>query len=782
MRLARWLNKKKKGLALLLAPFLLFLLLDFLFPLPLPGQHSQDFAQVITDNKGQPLRVFADADGVWRYPIKPEDVSPLYLEALLNYEDRWFEHHPGVNPLSLMRAVGQWLYYGRAVSGASTLTMQVARLLDPHSKSIPGKLKQIFRALQLEWHLEKSDILTLYLNYAPFGGPLEGVEAASFAYLGKSSSQLSHAEAALLAVLPQSPSRNRPDRYPLRAEKSRNKLLDRLATYEVWHADTITSAKQEPVLAEYNTAPLQAPLLARRLAKRYPQQRVIRSTIDSELQSVLAEQVKEYAESFPVGTSAAALIVENKTRSAVAYVGAADFGDSLRYGHVDMIQAQRSPGSTLKPFLYGIAIDEGLVHEKSLLLDTPADFNGYRPENFHQGFSGPVTLRSALQRSLNLPAVQVLEALTPEVFYARLASAGLKLNLPHSSKPNLSLVLGGAGTNLESLTTTFSSLANQGYAGPIRLSQFDPDSKGRRLLSPQSAWLISDILRGVSLVGSPIERISAQRHHRIAFKTGTSYGFRDAWVLASSQNYTLGVWVGRPDGSILMDNFGRRSAVPLLKRILNVLPASGLAPSPRPEQLSKSVICWPLGTTLTMNETPWCHQQHSSWLVDGMAPPTLVEPQQQQWAQSLTSIWVDDAGKRLTPNCLTSTRQTLKVALWPQSLDSWLPLKWKRSTLLPELATHCEEDQVLRQTLAIRGIQAQATLYSAPSDNALPKVLLHLEGAQGEAHWFINGQWLSATANKEHALEWQATKEGAFEISVIDSAGQIARLNFNVRS
>ena len=353
---------------------LTLLALDFAFPPPLPK--ARDTSTLVVARDGTPLRAFADRDGVWRYPAAPESVSPLYLQALLNYEDRWFWRHPGVNPWALLRAGGQWMQRGRIVSGGSTLTMQVARILDRHSRTPWGKLKQLLRALQLEAHLSKREILTLYLERAPFGGTIEGVEAASWAYLGKPASQLSQAEAALLAVLPQSPSRLRPDRHPEAAQAARDKVLARMAKLGVWSEQDVRDARIEPVVARSLQPPLQAALLAERLRQAQPREARIESTLDVELQRTLEERVSAYFSALPERTSAALLVVDNASMEARAYVGSVAFGDKARLGHVDMVRAWRSPGSTLKPFLYGLALDDGLIHSESLLIDAPQSFGG----------------------------------------------------------------------------------------------------------------------------------------------------------------------------------------------------------------------------------------------------------------------------------------------------------------------------------------------------------------------------------------------------------------------
>jgi len=362
-------------------------LADRIWPLPMP---SDDLARVVLAEDGTPLWRFADADGVWRYPVSPEQVSPLYLQALLTYEDRWFYHHLGVNPMALVRAAWLNARGGRVVSGGSTLSMQVARLLDPHDRTLAGKLRQLWRTLQLEWHLSKRDILQIYLDRAPFGGTLQGVAAASWAYLGKSPLHLTPSEAALLAVLPQAPSRLRPDRHPERAERARNKVLQRLAQYRVWPEQRLREAAEEPLVLAPRQEPALAPLLARRL-NTPGSPPLIRTTVDAGLQRRLEDLLLGWRARLPERTSAAILVVDAQTMAVRAYLGSMNLTDARRFGQVNMVRALRSPGSALKQFLYGLAMEDGLIHSEALLQDVPRLYGDYRPGNFSSGFSGPVS-------------------------------------------------------------------------------------------------------------------------------------------------------------------------------------------------------------------------------------------------------------------------------------------------------------------------------------------------------------------------------------------------------
>ena len=756
------------------AAVLLFFVLDARYPLPNVDPSSL-YAKVVVARDGSPLRAFADPSGIWRYPVAMDEVSDNYLDALIQYEDRWYWRHPGVNPLALGRAAWQNLRHHRVVSGGSTLTMQVARLIDPHSRTLGGKAWQIFRALQLEWHYDKAAILTMYLNRAPFGGPLEGVQAAAFAYLGKSAAQLSDAEAALLVVLPQAPSRNRPDRFPLRAEQARNKVLGRLARRGHWSPQRVEDAKRETVWAQFQSQPMTAPLASRRLIGTAGQTRVLRTTIDIELQQGIAEHIRNRAASLPASTSIAVLVMENRTLAIRAYLGSADFADDTRFGHVDMVDAVRSPGSTLKPFLYGMALDAGLIHSQSLLSDAPSGFGDYRPENFSEGYGGPVSVTDALQRSLNVPAIQVLDRLGTHAFLARLRHAGIHIKLPAGATSNLALGLGGAGTTLEALVGAYSALANGGLAGRPRLLADEP-VRQRRLLSAGAAWIVRQMLMDNHRPDQPAAHLMQYHDRPLAWKTGTSFGFRDSWTLGVTGDYTLGVWLGRPDGTPLPGFYGGRSAAPILFTLVDALARSPYtaAPDGPPPSVTQATVCWPLGGLADLTPEAHCHQRKTAYLLDGQVPPTLAETGD----ANPVSLWINPAtGHRVDARCGVASQEKRDVALWPKTVDPWLPGNYKRSRLIPPYDTACSQPPALATgALAIVGLQDGSIIKALDTP---PTLALHALGGQGMHHWFINGELrytLPGTAVQPHEIRQQ----GPLRVTVVDEVGRSAEVNLKV--
>lgn len=756
------------------------LVVDVACPLPQPTADSPTLTVLAAD--GTPLRAWPGDDGAQRQLTTPEAVSPRYLEALLHYEDRWFRWHPGVNPVALARAAWQWARHGRIVSGGSTLTMQVARLVDDKAtgRTVPAKLRQIARALQLELHLSKHEILALYLNLAPMGGPLEGVETASRAYLGKGAADLSQAEAALLVALPQSPTRLRPDRAVAAAQAARDKVLTRMQTLGVWTAADVADAKLERVFAPPLRARWLAPLAAERLrqqARREGQaSAVIQTTLDAGLQARLEQLLTDRLNTLPDANSMAALVVDNRTLEVRGYAGSADFNDARRGAHVDMVRAHRSPGSTLKPFLYAMALDEGLIHSESLLIDAPQNFGGYAPGNFQADFSGPVSVSEALQRSLNVPAVDLLERLGPERFAGRLRHAGLRLRMPANAAPNLSLILGGGSTSLEELVGAYTALARGGLAARPRLTPGEPTQE-TRLMSEGAAFIVREILENGGRPGSPFR----EGNQRIAWKTGTSFGFRDAWALGVTDRYTFGVWIGRPDGTPNPGHFGANSAAPLLRDLAAALgPAEArqqLAPRHQPASVSAQAVCWPLGTAEAGTPAGQCLQRRTAWTLDGAVPPTL--PDRLRPGGLLEAAWTSGQ-QRVRPDCAPEASRH-DIARWPTLLQPFLdPAQRDPVDLLP-WRPGCAPGNPQGGALRIVGLEPGSVLRPTPGQTQI-SLRLQAVGASQGITWLLDGQ---LAGSSEHAGAVQVltlTRAGAHALTAMDGRGRWARLAFEVQA
>ncbi len=528
---------------------------------PLPLAPAQQVSTTIVDRHGKLLRAYAMADGRWRLPVDARTgVDPGYLKLLLAYEDRRFYSHAGVDPFALGRAAFQLVTRGHIVSGGSTITMQLARLMEPRrERSVYAKLRQMVRAVEIERQLTKDQILDLYLALAPFGGNLEGIRAASIAYFGKEPKRLSLAEAALLVALPQSPENRRLDRYPDVARIARDRVLDRMVEDGRVAIEDAAQAKSVPVSRMRKPMPILAPHSADQAMATVKDTPVIALTVDSGLQKTLEALARDRAIALGPNISVAIIAVDNESGDVLARVGSADYFDDRRAGQVDMTRAVRSPGSTLKPFIYGLAFEDGFVHPESLIDDRPIRFGSYAPENFDMTFQGTVPVRKALQLSLNVPAIALLDRVGASRLSSRLKQAGASLVLPKDEAPGLAMGLGGIGVTLQDLAQLYSGLARLGSTRPLReiVGTRDEPRDPLRLMDQVAAWQVGNVL-----IGTPPPENGV--HSRIAFKTGTSYGYRDAWSVGFDGRITIAVWVGRPDGAPVPGLVGRTAAAPIL--------------------------------------------------------------------------------------------------------------------------------------------------------------------------------------------------------------------------
>lgn len=538
-----------------------------------------DTSVEVRDRNGDLLRAYMVADGRWRLALQPDQVDPRFVEMLLAYEDKRFRDHAGVDPLALIRAAGQAMWHGRIVSGGSTLTMQVARLLeDTGTGTWPGKLRQIRVALALERRLSKAQILGLYLTLAPYGGNIEGLRAASLAWLGKEPARLTVAQGALLVALPQSPAARRPDRAPDQARAARDRVLARLARQGTISAETAQAATHEPVPVRRIAFPALAPHLADRARAQDATAPRHDLTLDAALQRLLENLATDALRGLGERISIAILAADHGTGEVLASVGSAGLAEDARQGFVDMTTALRSPGSTLKPLVYALAFDRGLAHPETLIDDRPVAFGTYAPQNFDGLFRGEVRVSEALRLSLNVPVVHLTEALGPAHLMAALTRAGIKTALP-GGQPGLAVALGGLGVSLEGLVQLYAGLANGGQTVPLRWRAGDMPDAGQQIVSRSAAWQVAHIMAGIP---PPLGAAGM----RLAYKTGTSYGHRDAWAVGFDGAHVIGVWIGRPDGTPVPGAFGGDLAAPVLfQAFQRIKPQADPLPPPPPETL-----------------------------------------------------------------------------------------------------------------------------------------------------------------------------------------------------
>lgn len=546
---------------------------DHAFPPPL--ENAREISAEVLDAEGQLLRAFATSEGRWRLGTTATDVDPQFVRMLIAYEDQRFWQHRGVDPIALARAAVQFVGNGRIVSGASTLSMQVARLIEPREgRSLTAKFQQLVRALQIERRLGKPEILDLYLTLAPYGGNLEGIRAASLAYFGKEPRRLTVAQSALLVALPQLPERRRPDRNPALAEIARGRVLQRMAVEKVVGEGEAERAGLAPIPSRRLQLPAYAAHLAEAAQRKEPNVKRHQTTLHRSIQQGLETVAKDAAGKLGAKVSVAMVMADVRTGEIVGEVGSADYFDASRSGWIDMTRINRSPGSTLKPFIYGLAFEDGLVSQETIIEDRPSDFFGYRPRNFDMSYQGDVSIRQALQLSLNVPAVRLLDAVGPTRLMVRFRCADVRPVLPPNEAPGLAIGLGGVGITLKDLVQLYAGLANRGR--PMQLGdgiQDKPETiEGEPLLEPVAAWNVADILSDVLPPAGAGQR-------GIAYKTGTSYGYRDAWSVGFDGNYVLGVWVGRPDNGAVPGLTGYGAAAPIL---FEGFAKSGIAVTPLP--------------------------------------------------------------------------------------------------------------------------------------------------------------------------------------------------------
>ena len=544
----------------------------------LPALIVQTSVEVL-DRHGDLLRAYTVADGRWRLGVQVSQVDPGFVAALLAYEDKRFYDHPGVDMRALGRAVAQAIWNGHVVSGGSTLTMQVARLLEEGGTgAVAGKLRQMRVALALERRLNKDQILQLYLQLAPYGGNLEGIRAATLSYFGKEPRRLTPAETALLVAIPQSPEYRRPDRSVERATNARDRVLARAQKDGLIDADQAAAARTEIVPGERRAFPAFAPHMSDRAVAEDTAAVVHQLTLDRNLQKALERLAADVVSGQGERLQVAIVVADHRSGEILASVGSAAFQSDARQGFIDMTRAIRSPGSTLKPLVYGLAFDEGLAHPETLIDDKPTDFNGYQPQNFDKQFLGTIRIRDALQQSRNIPVVALTNAMGPAKLLASLDKSGVAYDLP-GGQPGLAIALGGIGVTLEDMVQLYATIARGGVSLPLTHVMDGTRAEGQRVLSATSAWQLGDILAGLAPPpGAPA--------NRLAYKTGTSYGHRDAWAIGFDGRHVIGIWMGRPDGTPVPGAFGADLAAPVLfQAFARLKPALDPQPAPPPATL-----------------------------------------------------------------------------------------------------------------------------------------------------------------------------------------------------
>ncbi|MCY3724661.1 MAG: penicillin-binding protein 1C [Candidatus Poribacteria bacterium] len=798
---------------------ILFMLANWCFPLPKARLHPP-VSQIVLDRNGEWLRAFLADDGMWRFSYQSQQIfnksapsltqnshygtnattdtySPLLHQAILISEDRWFYYHYGINPISIATAIYDNLKAGEVVRGGSTITMQLARLMEPKARNIPNKFIEMFRAFQLEHAYSKSEILTFYFNMLPYGGNIVGTAAASRFYFNKPQHTLSLGEAALLAAIPNAPERLRPDRFPENARKAREKVLNRLLARRQISEQQWQEAVQEPIPHKRYPLPFKAPHLSRLLIKENRKKFGVRNpshsrttngrihtTIDAKVQDTAARLLSEYlgdAARKPSlrgshSTSTGAIIVmDTQNRHILAMVGSHDFFDRKALGQINGTLAPRSPGSALKPFVYALAMQEGLITPETLLFDVPVTYAGYTPVNYDGKYNGYVTARQALARSLNVPAVSLNARLKNRTLHAFLKQAGISTLAP-AQKYGLSMVLGGCEVNLLELTTLYAGLANMGEFGPYQLTkphQPKTENYSKRLLRQETSFIITEMLTNSQLPTNTVKNPEAFERTmnlpKIAWKTGTSYGHRDAWCIGYSPTFTIGVWLGNFDGKGTPMLSGTDAATPILFALFTALTGQDTHHwFTKPEQLKTRQVCTLSGAPVS----PHCPTHKEDVYIPGVSSVTVCAIHK--------PIYVDEStGYSLCSHCWGnndgSTGPSKKIfEEWPADAATWLAENGFAVSVLPAHNPLCTG--TISGNAPIILSPAEDTTYYIREGVSLENQKIRLTASASsrtqDLFWFLDGELIfQGNAGEQY---WLTPTKGKHVLTCVDAEGRSA--------
>ncbi|NLY74183.1 MAG: penicillin-binding protein 1C [Firmicutes bacterium] len=758
----RWARMGAYGLLFLLG----LKLVAFLVPIPKQGLFPPS-STLVFDADGKLLRAFTAPDGIWRISTSLDQISPVLQKFLIAYEDQLFYRHPGVNPLAIIRAYRQNKAAGRIVAGGSTITMQIARMSEPKERTWYHKLVEIARAIQLEQRFGKRRLLEIYFNIAPYGGNIEGVAAASWLYFGKEPTQLSHGEAALLAALPNSPSRLRPDLYPERARRARDKVLG-----IVYRKGLITKREYEEALAEpvpdaRRELPFIAPQFCQELKDKYPGKPRIYSTLKLNRQLLAETLLKEHLKGLDGQgiSNGAVVIIDNRSRALLAAVGSADFFDNAAQGQVNGYRAPRSPGSALKPFVYALGFEHGVITPQHYLEDVPIDFSGgYSPENFDKKFNGIVSAREALGRSLNVPVINVLLMLGENGLYPLLRRINLS-TVAADDRYGLTIALGGCEVTLIELTALYSALANGGIYRAPQLTLEQPQNPSTRLFSAGAAYLVTEILSEISRPDLPAcwEFTSLPK---IAWKTGTSYGYRDAWSIGYNPRYTIGVWIGNFSGEGRPGLIGAEAAAPLLFDLFNKVDSGEQGWFTSPATVDTRQVCAVSGLV----PGRYCENLITESYLTDCSPD-------QECSFHQSYLLDPRSGYRLPPHYHSSTNAVEKTFIkWPPRIAAWREANGYPVERIPPLIPEWQRLQ-----------PGQAPVIRSPSENyvyhlregiALEFQKICLEAAAAndvhKLYWFVDGKLLGVVAPGERLF--YMPEVGGHRVVCQDDQGRSAEM------
>ncbi|MBN1825482.1 MAG: penicillin-binding protein 1C [Candidatus Eisenbacteria bacterium] len=758
---------------LVAAPFLLFEAAHRAFPLP-RGKLSPPGSRVVFDRRGEVLRVYLAPDGMWRLRSGTDGFSEHLERSVLAYEDRFFRYHAGINPLSIARALLVNIRAGRVVQGGSTITMQLARLMEPKERTFRNKIIEAFRSLQIERTYTKKEILALYLDMAPYGGNVVGAGAAARIYFDKSVERLSIGEAALLAAIPKNPNANRPDLDPEAARRARGRVLERMVARGAITEAEARRAETEPIEARRYSMPFRAPHLSDMLAAKRPERERLETTIDGEAQAATAGVLARHAAELARRgiTNAAAVVLDVETGELLALIGSLDFFDDGACGQVNGATAPRSPGSALKPFLYALGLDQGLITPSTILADAPVDYSGYRPVNYDGRNSGAVTAEEALERSLNVPAVNLYARLGNRGLHSFLRDAGVT-TLPEGKEHyGLSLALGGAGITLLELTNVYRGVAAGGLFSPCIALRDEPRAEGRRLLGEGACFILGEMLTGLRRPELPAVWEQAIHIPKVAWKTGTSYGHRDAWSIGYDPRHAVGVWVGNFDGSGVPALVGAETAAPILFEIFAALdrPDDGVWFA-RPPTVAERTVCAASGLPPNAD----CPTHKKELFLPGLSPQTPCDVHRR--------ILVDrKTGYRLCPHCrMGRDCEERIVALWPPEIATWMERNGHPIDEIPEHDPDCSRLANGAAPLIRSPIDGSVYRLRANVDRRYQKVLLDAQVANGTGRifWFLDGRLVYSGAPRDDLFI--SPDPGRHTLLCMDDEGRSRSIDIVVR-
>ncbi len=753
-----------------------FFLFDAIHPLPaVPGVGST----VVVAAGGAPLYAKPGRQGAWNYPVAVRQVSPYLVQALIATQDPDFRHNIGIRPLAMLSALWHRIA-GGGHPDASTLTLKVSDLIQPHGDSVGGRFMQMLQALQLTLHDSKRRILDLYLNLTPYGGPLRGVQAASYAYFGIPASRLDRAQAALLAALPAAPTRLRPDLHPQAARKARDRVLARMAASGAWTQFAVSQARRQSLHIHYRPFPRATPLLGRRLIRRAARDNhhpaVIRTTVDAALQQRVNGLFTRLGKQLPPATSAALLVMDNRTLAVKAYRGSAAYPQKGHFAFVDMTDRRRPIGRTLAPLVYGLGLENGIIDSASLLADVPRAFGNYIPVESGQRFQGAVSVAEAIKAQLHIPAVQVLTHLQPSHFVNRLQKAGIPLDLTTVTASDPGQLDSGVETTLTALVRAYSALGRRGNAGRPRLTPQAPTQSGK-LLSPGAAWILRDLLAEKAPPQGQTDLPTLSTNHRLAWAKGHSSGGRDLWAVGLSGQYTIGVWIGRPDGTAIPPYFKSVQPLPLLYRVAAALPNhGGWAPDAyRPATVQRKTVCWPLGLPPDASYPNLCQHHLTALTLNGVTPPTMHAPNSPRPSLILRYQVNPKTGLRVSANCPVAKRTEHQIARWPLMLTPWLPKTWLEASRPPAWDPACpHEPPPASDVLHITDVPPHDRIHLNQKGKA-SFIVLGATGGKGVLFWMINGQLIWTTGPQE-AFSYRIPGAGIYTVTVMDARGATAQV------